>query len=67
MVGSLQGARLYERMGWRDVGYCVIDFEERRLEDRAMVRWPGGGNGNENENGNGGNKEPGAVGIREGE
>ena len=48
VVGSLQGARLYERMGWKDVGYCIVDFEERRLEDRAMVRWPGGGNGNEN-------------------
>lgn len=42
VVGSPEGACLYESMGFQDVGFCVVESEGTKIEDRCMIRWPNG-------------------------
>lgn len=42
LIGSPEGACLYESMGFQDAGTCLVETEGTRIEDRAMIRWPNG-------------------------
>ena len=40
LIASPHGVRLYESVGFQDVGLCVLDFDGTRIADPTMVRLP---------------------------